>query len=170
MHCPQCGTSATAGQQFCRSCGLNLEKIEELLGEQFLAKRSLPADDPAKLRERQHKLERWAGIAGLSTFGLILVTLIVIITREMFVKGGKILPGLFLILIAIGAALMGGFMTYSKSLKEKLLSRPLPPPTRSESDETPKLESYREPVPSVAERTTELLAARQAPETERLDN
>jgi uncharacterized Zn finger protein (UPF0148 family) len=62
MHCPRCGVNATVGQQFCRSCGLNLEKVTELLGEEAESLSSI--DERARLRERQRKFEQWAGITG----------------------------------------------------------------------------------------------------------
>ena len=160
MHCPQCGTSATVGQPFCRSCGLNLEKIAEFVGEQFAIEPSSLKNEITRLRERQQKFARWAGIAGLSTLGLILIMLIVVVSSQMILKGGAILPGVLLILLAIGAATMGVFQTYSKSLREKLANRPLPTPTEhSPVNTTAKLEAYRDPVPSVVESTTELLAS-----------
>jgi hypothetical protein len=33
MHCPNCGTEASAGQKFCRACGLSLERFAQLLAE-----------------------------------------------------------------------------------------------------------------------------------------
>ena len=104
MHCPRCGNSATVGQQFCRSCGFNLEKIAELLGEQLASDQS-SGNKIARLRERQRKLERWGGIAGLSTFGVILIMLIVVVFHQRILKGETIVvPGVLLILLAIGAA------------------------------------------------------------------
>src|SRR6266550_2444998 len=124
MHCPRCGTIATIGQQFCRSCGLNLEKVEELLGKELAVEPSSPNKDLARLRERQRKFEHWSVIAGFITFGLILVTLVVLGILNMIMSGSVSLAELFLILIAIGAATMGLFRTYSKSLKEKLANPP----------------------------------------------
>lgn len=40
MHCPNCGTETSAGQKFCRACGLSLERIAQLLAE------LLPEDQP----------------------------------------------------------------------------------------------------------------------------
>jgi hypothetical protein len=168
MHCPRCGTNATIGQQFCRSCGLNLEKVAELLGNEPAEPASL-IDERARLRERQRKFEQWGGIAGLVTFGLILLTLIVVVFAAMVLKGGAIvvIPGLLLILLAIGAGVMGLFQTYSKSLKAKLEEQSLP---RTGSDETKKLEIYREPAPTVTDRTTELLAPASGAETGKIDD
>ncbi len=159
MHCPRCGTNATIDQQFCRSCGLSLEKVAELLVSELAIEPSSSIDERARLRERQRKFEQWGGIAGLVTFGLILILMIVVVFSQMILKQRALLiPGLLLILLAIGAALMGLFQTYSKSLKEKLANPPLPRAADLPgSDETRKLEAYRDPVPTITDRTTELL-------------
>jgi hypothetical protein len=171
MHCPRCGNNATVGQQFCRSCGFNLEKIAELLGEQLASDRS-SGNEIARLRERQRKLERWGGIAGLSTFGVILIMLIVVVFQQMILRGGAIVvPGVLLILLAIGAAAMGVFQTFSKSLKEKLTNPPLPrSPERPETAEAPKLEPYLGPVSSVTDGTTELLTTASGADTGKIDD
>lgn len=70
MHCPRCGTNATPGQQFCRACGLSLEKVAELLGDELAIESRSPASEAARLHERHQKFEHLAGIAGLTTFGL----------------------------------------------------------------------------------------------------
>ena len=171
MHCPRCGTNATVGQQFCRSCGLNLEKVAEILGNEPAEPSSL-VDARARLRERALKFEQWGGIAGLITFGLILLLMIIVVFSQMIMKGrAMVIPGLLLILLAIGAAVMGLFQTYSKSLKEKLANPPLPRANDlPSSDETRKLEAYREPVPTVTDRTTELLVPAKAAETGKFDD
>ena len=170
MHCPRCGAIATVGQTFCRACGFSLEKVAELLGEQ-LAVQPTPGNDVARLRERQQKLERWAGIAGLSTFALLLLTLMLVVFNQMNMKGGAIAwAGLLIILFTMGAAIMGGFQTYSKSLKEKLAQRPLPAPTEQpRADTVERLAPYREPLPSITDRTTELLTVAKGVETGKID-
>lgn len=168
MHCPRCGSSATVGQQFCRSCGLSLDKVAELLGNE-LPLEPTRAKEIARLRERQRKFHEWGGIAGLITFGLILLTMIVVVFSQMIMKGrSMIIPGLLLILLAIGAAVMGLCQTYSKSLKEKLERPQLPRPT--ETDEARTLDAYREPVPTVTERTTELLAPLRGADTGKIED
>jgi len=157
MHCPRCGTNATAGQQFCRACGLSLEKVAEVLGDELGLAPSSRASEAARLRERQQKFENLAGIAGLTIFGLIVLVLIVAVFSLIILKGGwLIIPGALLILVAVGAFAMGVFQTYSKSLKAKLEQKPLPP-----SPEPFSLQSTDNPptqVNSVTERTTALLA------------
>jgi hypothetical protein len=156
MHCPRCGTSATSGQQFCRACGLSLEKVAELLGDELEIESASRASETARLRERQQKFENLAGIVGLTTFGLILLALIVAVVALIILKGGLlIIPGALLILLVGGAFAMGVFQTYSKSLKAKLEQKPLPPSTNTPSIGRPgQIPMLRG---SVTERTTELL-------------
>src|SRR6267378_2314697 len=114
MHCPRCGTNATSGQQFCRACGLNLEKVAEILGEEVAVQVSTDPNQITALRERQKKFENWAGIAGLTTFGLILLLFIILVFSQIILKGGLlIVPGTLLILLAVGGGAMGIFQMYS---------------------------------------------------------
>ncbi|HMG72674.1 MAG TPA: hypothetical protein VK582_04165 [Pyrinomonadaceae bacterium] len=169
MHCPRCGTNATIGQQFCRSCGLSLEKVAELLGNEPPFETSTRQTELARLRERQQKFKEWGGIAGLITFGLTLLLFIIVVVSQMILKGGALIGvGMLLILLAIGAGIMGVFQAYSKSLKEKLANPPLPKP--DESREGRKLQAYREAVPSVTDRTTELLTPARGADTGRMDD
>jgi hypothetical protein len=172
MHCPRCGANATVGQQFCRSCGLNLEKVVELLGDELSVEPLSSNEERARLRERQRKFEQWAGITGLVTFLLILLTLIVVVFSQMILKQRVlVIPGLLLILLAIGAAVMGLFQTYSKSLMAKLANPTRPRPIDVPGpNETRKLEAYREPVPAVTEGTTELLVTAKGAETGKMSD
>lgn len=169
MHCPRCGTAATANQQFCRACGLGLEKIAEFLGEDVAIQPQSVRNDVARLRERQKRFENWAGIAGLTTFSIILLFLIVVIFSQVILRGGLlIIPGLAAILLVLGAGVMGFFQTYSKSLKAKLDERPLPPPSDRLSlngSETTAL-----PPNSITEGTTELLAPAKSADTGRVNS
>lgn len=155
MHCPRCATTSTANQQFCRACGLRLDKIAELVGEELVSQTS-PGTDLARLRDRQKKLENWAGIAGLSTFGVMMVLFIFMVFFKIILQGGLlIIPGVALILLALGATTMGMLQMYSKSLKEKLEEKPLPPSTGPVSIEAPL--TFPLPPNSVTEGTTEIL-------------
>lgn len=159
MHCPRCGATATVDQTFCRSCGFSLEKIAELLGEQTALESASPISETARLRERQKRFESLAGVVGMGIFALLLLLTIIVVFSTMILKGGAIaLAGLLIILLMIGAGVMGAFQTYSKVLKGKLAQTPIPSHRDTPSaDTTGKLELFREPVPSVAERTTSLL-------------
>jgi hypothetical protein len=146
-----------------------LEKVAEILGEEIAIQSASAAHEAARLRERQQKFENWAGIAGLSTFGLILLLLIVVVFTQLILRGGLlIIPGTLLILLAVGAGAMGIFQTYSKSLKAKLGERPLPHTTEPLSIGAP--DTYPLPHQSVSEGTTELLETKKSPETGPIDN
>jgi len=155
MHCPRCGKPADASQQFCRSCGLNLEKVVDLLSEAAVAP-DATGGEIARLKERQRKHESWSAIAGLLTMGLILALLITIVFIAMILVGRiLILPGSILILLAIGAGVMGYLQTSAKLLKQKLAAPQLPGPDH------PAIEaSAAIPAGSVTDRTTELLSER----------
>jgi hypothetical protein len=107
----------------------------------------------ARLKGLQLKHESWSAIAGMLTFGLILLLLIAIVFALMILKGGVlILPGSILILLAIGAGVMGYFQSSAKLLKQKLAQPQLPSPT------PPTIEvSGSMPVGSITDRTTVLL-------------
>jgi hypothetical protein len=156
MHCPRCGTAASASQQFCRSCGLNLEKVAELVGESSAVETR--GSKSLRLKELQRKHENWGGIAGLIAFGLILILFIAIVFSQIILKGGLlILPGSILILLALAAGVMGYFQASAKSLKQKLGEPQLPQPTErplgGESIDPPMFRS----AASVTEHTTKLL-------------
>lgn len=169
MHCPRCGTNATSGQQFCRTCGLGLEKVAAILGDELAIESTSPASEAARLRERQKKFENWAGIAGLTTFGLILVLFVILVFTQMILKGGiLIIPGALLILLAVGAGAMGLFQGYSKSLKARLGERLLPRSNTPLPIATP--DTFPLPPQSISEPTTELLEMTRSAETGRIDN
>jgi hypothetical protein len=131
---------------------MNLEKVAELLGEESVAPEAT-GGEIARLKGLQLKHESWSAIAGMLTFGLILLLLIAIVFALMILKGGVlILPGSILILLAIGAGVMGYFQSSAKLLKQKLAQPQLPSPT------PPTIEvSGSMPVGSITDRTTVLL-------------
>ena len=156
MHCPRCGSIATTGQQYCRACGLNLEKVAEAVGEELGLQPAPAPDEISRLQELQRKHENWGGKAGMFTFGLVLLLFGILVFTQMIMKGGAlIILGSILILLAVGAAIMVYFQASAKSLKDKLEARSLPNSTVPLS--IPSAESVLPPA-SVTERTTELLS------------
>ena len=154
MFCPNCGSKNSTQQKFCRSCGLSLEKSAQSLVEQIPAK----IDQP--LERRKEKLERFGFIA-LSCLGVVGAgALFYMIIFNMMLAQGKILGGLALMTIIICGLLAVFFFNYARFLKETAVKNRLQPPEEMPEYETPaKLlnDSYLEPIPSVTERTTELL-------------
>ena len=151
MYCPNCGNKNAEGQNFCRSCGLGLEKIAESLTEQ------LPTVAVRSLQERREKLER-LGVASLSVFGLGIFGFLL---YNLFIK---LIPayGPLVAILAVLAAIifigsgLASVILFAKAneLKEAAAKRPLGP----SSEPTGKLlESPQQPVFSITDRTTNLL-------------
>lgn len=160
MFCPNCGAKTSVEQKFCRACGLGLEKIALSLTEQ------LPTRTDASLPSSSEKerLERW-GMAALSVFGAgILGLLLFFIVYKMMYTQGKILNGLALLgLMIMGACGLISVILFAKAQEAGEAARRriqpkdapvLPAPTKELLTE-----GHLEPVPSVTDRTTDLLYA-----------
>ena len=158
MYCPNCGSKTSTEQKFCRSCGLGLEKIALSLTEQ------LPAHVDEHLLSQKERYER-LGLVALSVFGSgILGTLLFVIIYKVMITQGKILGGLALIglLILLGCGLLAAIMfAKAKEAEEAAGKRRI---QHIETTPTKELlsEGHFEPVPSVTDRTTELLSVEQS--------
>ncbi len=154
MFCPNCGSKNSTQQKFCRSCGLSLEEIAQSLVKQ------IPAKVDQSLDKRKEKLER-LGVVALSGFGVVGGgVLFYLIIFKMMLAEGKILAGLALLTIIVCGLLAVFFFNYANSLKETAVRNRLQQPDELPQDETPAnllSGSYPEPIPSITERTTELL-------------
>ena len=160
MFCPNCGAKTSIEQKFCRACGLGLEKIALSLTEQVPAR----ADDMVGSSEKE-RLERW-GMAALSVFGagVVAMLLFFIVYKMMFVEG-KFLNGLALLgMMLMGACGIIAVILFAKAKEveeaagkrriQKKDAAVLPTPTKELLTE-----GHLEPVPSVTDRTTDLLYA-----------
>ncbi len=155
MYCPNCGKTNSEEQKFCRSCGLSLEKVVQSLVEQ------LPATDVDKnLRERQRKVELWAKIFGTGVVSIFALVVLWGLIYQTIIVEGKWAVGLGFLAFILGVVAFGLLMLYRESLL-KASKRPLPKPESSPPADTAKLlpEPSFEPIPSVTERTTDLLSA-----------
>ena len=158
MYCPNCGKQTATDQKFCRACGLGLEKIAQSLGEQ------LPARVDQSLVARQERLEKF-GVGALSVFGLgLLGFLLYLIGQKLVVSQGSLLAILAMVglVIMLGCGLLSVILfARAKELKEEASKRQLQPNANEVAGSTKELlpEGRFEPVPSVTDRTTELLFA-----------
>ena len=154
MYCPNCGKQTSIDQNFCRACGLSLEKTALSLSEQ------LPVKVDESLQAQKERLEK-LGVAALSVFGVCVLTLLLFLLGQRLIAKG--LPGILamvgaLIIIVCG---LGSVILFAraKELDEKSSKR-RQQNLSSGSEATKELltEGHFEPVPTVTERTTELLA------------
>jgi hypothetical protein len=151
MHCPNCGTEASAGQKFCRACGLSLERFAQLLVE------LLPDgedENVSRARRRLRQLERAIKIAGWtagSALGILFAFLGVLTMIESHIGGG-----IFLLLFGVGIIAAMLVISYQSSLNKKVSERPTSQPTLQSAETTNKLLSENQPLiaMSVAEQTT----------------
>lgn len=160
MYCPNCGTKTSSDQNFCRACGLGLEKIAVSLNEQ------LPARIDVDLHLQKERFEK-LGVAALGVFGLGVLGIIVYgLIYKLMISGGDILTGLailgFMIMVVCGLASVVLFAKAKEAGEAAMKRKPQQiPSTQSGSTKELLTEGHFEPVPvpSVTDRTTELLAA-----------
>ena len=157
MYCPNCGTTISSDQSFCRACGLGLEKIGQTLVEQR------PHEFEESLQQRKERIERW-GVAALSVFGVGILS-VPLYKIVMMMLEGRVLAGLgFLALIVVLGCGLLAVILFAKANEvgeAKLKGRGGSPATLPQTNTTAKLlpSDQVDPAPSVTERTTELLFA-----------
>lgn len=155
MYCPICSTKISLDQKFCRYCGFGLEKTAQSVSEQ------LPTKLEENLQERKNKLER-LGVAALSVFGLGVLGLFLYMVGYNLSQGEILAAlGVLGLLVILGSGLLSVFLfAKAKDVQDASSKRRLQPPDEMpEAAATSKLlhESRLEEIPSVTERTTELL-------------
>ena len=156
MFCPQCGKVNSAEQKFCRSCGLSLDKVAESLAEQR------PATELSKhLKDRQRQIERLLSIILGSMITVFVCAVVWALVYKIIIVKGDVLEGLVFLALFLAAVTALLLVVYRESLREKATKRQLSQTTSPLSEQTGKLlpEGELEPIPSVTERTTDLLFA-----------
>lgn len=157
MYCPNCGKENSAEQKFCRSCGLSLEKAVQSLVEQ------LPALELDKnLRERQERVDRLINIVAGTAVSIVVGAVMWGIIYAIIIVKGEIIAGSLFLAFILGIVLFALLSLYGESLRKRAGKRQLlqPPPTKVSDTAELSPNSQIEPVPSVTERTTELLTVR----------
>ena len=164
MFCPNCAQENYLEQKFCRSCGLKLDIISQVVAEQF------PTKEYAQLQTRKELFEK-LGIASLSSFGLVGIAFL--LTKVIYYK--LILFGADVLFWAGFTAFIGfGLLTvffwiYPKLFMnfDKINLRLLPREENEIDLSTNKLlaEKPFEPIPSLTENSTELLLVKNKTKT-----
>jgi hypothetical protein len=163
MYCPNCGKDTPADQKFCRGCGLRLEKVALAIAEQLPASghQSSP-EEIARLLRNRRRAERLIAVLGGAGLSVLVATIILLIVFKIMIGRGEYLGGGAFLALVVAAASALLLVFYRESLNASLARRGAPA-EKSLPDTAPTArllhESRIEPVPSVTDRTTELLAA-----------
>jgi uncharacterized membrane protein YvbJ len=163
MHCPDCGTKASAGQKFCRGCGFGLEKVELLIADQRATATEQTTVATGRLSDEWlRKMEKWAARA-LLALGSIAVSLILwAIIVKLMIKEGAIFAGSMLLMLVIGVVLLS-FLAYMQDKRKNSASTQSNQQHRlPQAQETAKMlsEPNAEMVASATEQTTAHLEER----------
>lgn len=159
MYCPNCSAEASTEQRFCRSCGMELQAVAELIRDQSpLVKPESPLGPSFEARQKAMLIWGLVTTLGAAAVGASLK----ILGKENIHPLGEFTP--YVSVLAVVAAIFGmGLMCYPflQMMSDNARSRrpPLPKP-----QPTIKLRSVLLPEeqPSITEQTTEFLEASEA--------
>jgi len=154
MHCPNCGTKASAGQKFCRACGFSLENVARLIAEQapgeYLDSDSGPKEEPSKSSRKVWIL-----------FFIIIMFLIPSVHLNATGKATVFLPIVLIIVLFVFLLCMPASINYIESGRKRPGGQKSPRPASStNAPTTKKLPPQPDPEmnASVTEQTTANLA------------
>lgn len=163
MHCPNCGTKASAGQKFCRACGFSLEKVEQLIADQKAADTEQTTRATAGLSDDWlRRLEKWVSRALMALCGITISLIIWTIIVNVMIKERGIFVGSMFLALVIGVVL-ASILAYLKGERINPASiRSYRQHHLSRAQETAKMlsEPSVEMAAGVTEQTTANLAER----------
>jgi uncharacterized Zn finger protein (UPF0148 family) len=163
LHCPNCGTKASAGQKFCRACGFSLEKVEQLIADQKATATEQPTVATGRLSDDWlRRLEKWAARALFALGGILGGLMLWAIIAKVMIEKGRIFQGSVVLMILAAAALVS-FLAYLDSERKKSASARSNQQHRlPQAQETAKMlsEPNAEMAVSVTEQTTASLSER----------
>jgi predicted lipid-binding transport protein (Tim44 family) len=152
MLCPNCGTTTTTEHKFCRSCGMNLEPVSRALAA-HLSPGGAAAVAAREARRRATNRMAKGVVSGIA-----------VVLFGMFVM--SVIPGNAFKVFGVAAALIGLVSVLASIVSALRTAADLvvEPAPRSLDDAAAAAKTGRllhettvEPVPSVTERTTDLL-------------
>jgi hypothetical protein len=153
MFCPNCGNQAAGDQKFCRSCGMNLQKVAPAVAE-HLAEFGTGKSEIESGKDIRHLAMRRA-ICGIAVmFAGIALAMI----GKKFIHNEEV-GGVGALISIIGMFLTAYFLL-SAEYKPASAERRLPPEAKlSGAKTTAQLppERLADVTPSITERTTDLL-------------
>jgi hypothetical protein len=154
MHCPTCGKETPTDQKFCRSCGMNLEIVGQLVAGHS-------SSDNAKLRRVNADKAGLALLVKWLSWGLLMfgVGMVLLFISKSFALGPMMrLVSFLVVMLGTGLSMYGilGGMRAGISAGGSAPSPNKLPPAK-DTKSLPE-ERIHVPLPSVTERTTQLIA------------
>jgi hypothetical protein len=165
MHCPNCGKSATDDQQFCRACGMSLETVGKLVAKHT----GSPAAAQAKLDRAEAEKAIVRSMFTWMMWGMLIVGIgvVMVLVNKSFPIGNwfRLLSSI-LVIGGMGLTVAGVLNAIRRGTLPGSQSRQI-----SNPPDTNELPSSRIPaeLPSVTERTTQLIAVEEAPTNKMMD-
>jgi uncharacterized membrane protein len=163
MHCPDCGTKASAGQKFCRACGFSLEEVEQLIADQKAAATEQTTVATGRLSDdRLRRLEKWAARALFTLGGILGGLMLWGIIAKVMIEKGRVFQGIVVLMILAAAALVTLLAYLDSERKKSASARSNQQHHLPQAQETAKMlsEPNAEIAVSVTEQTTANLAER----------
>ena len=163
MNCPHCDSPARVNQKFCKSCGTRLVDSSALITSELTEQAPIIEKRVPNIvaGSREPKIIRWGWLSMMS--GMIFCSLIVLSwALKDFYPGLAKLIAIYSTLIGTALLVIGmSIIMYQRTIKgptrEDLSeSKPTALPVPRQVIDLPE-ERFQEPVPSVTERTTNLL-------------
>lgn len=166
MHCPSCGKPATNGQQFCRACGMSLETVGKLVATHT----GSPAAMQAKLEKAEAEKAIVRSMLNWMIWGMLMVgigVVMIVINKSFPIGKWFVALSSFLAIGGMGVA-TGGVLN---ALRRGTLPSRREPDQLPGSPDTNELPTHPIPaeLPSVTERTTQLIAVEDAPTNKMMD-
>ncbi|MEO5858326.1 MAG: zinc-ribbon domain-containing protein [Pyrinomonadaceae bacterium] len=109
MYCPNCGKENAGDQSYCRTCGLKLSAIAEVVAD------TLPSEENAALQRRKVVIEK-LGRGALSIAGLIALMSFIFAAAlyKLIVFGPEVLFWASAIALSVFVMLGAGLIGYSR--------------------------------------------------------
>ena len=152
MHCPSCGNETPIDHKFCRKCGFNLEPVVKLLGVDEAERKIDKAERDRRIMSRMVSWMMWGML--VLVIGVVVIVIGKTVPDPIVKLIGTVitLGGVSVAMYGVLDALRGG-----KRLQNNLTTNP-GNIASTPANTTRELEAHIPvPVPSVTERTTELI-------------
>ena len=166
MHCPNCGKPATSDQQFCRACGMSLETVGKLVAKHT----GSPAVAQAKLDRAEAEKVIVRSMFTWMMWGMLIVGIgvVMVVINKSFPIGDWFRLLGSLVVIGGTGVMIGGVIN---AIRRGTLPSRREPDQLAGAPNTNELSANPIPaeLPSVTERTTQLIAVEDAPTNKMMD-